>query len=441
MNLVNGVLNLYCAGLGILFIIWGTVLKRDIRRSEPGEINRVLLIVATVMLLLNGTALCFFYQDERYDLLFRLLNALSFVAFYSLIWLYTYYMLAVLSIRKNRAAKLLLLCNGIACMIGLLLWSSNCISPYFYDLVVREITNPILYRIAIIPGALPVIFNIISVIRYVKKTNKKTDAALLIFLPSLPLISSLIGPVIPGLSLQYPLIMAGLVANHFYFDEVLERKLTQREQEVHEYHLRAILERVKPHYIYNVLTSIYYLCESDPSKAQQAVGLFSDYLRDALRNMDQLQRVHFFQELKLVENYVKLEQMRFGDRLTVRYDIQNSDFSVPPFTVQPLVENAVKHGMKGSSGIHIEIKSWMDNDSFCVMVQDDGPGFDPSQFDAKESFGLKNMQELLRLWNAGSLTVESKPGCGVKATLLFTPPPHEIFSSYQTKVRKQHIFF
>lgn len=427
MNLVNGVLNLYCAGLGLLFILFGTLLGRKERRSEAGKINRRLLIIATMMLLFSGMALCFFYQDERFDFLFRLLNALSFVAFYLLIWLYTYYMLAVLSIPKNRAAKRLITSNCAACLIGLLMWSSNCLSPFFYDLVRREITNPLLYRIAGIPGALPVIFNHITVVRYAKKTKHKTDAALVIFLPAMPLISSLIGPLIPGLSLQYALIMASLVLNHFYYDEVLARELKQREQEAHEYHLRAILERIKPHYIYNVLTSIYYLCESDPGKAQYAVGLFSDYLRDALRNMDQLQRIPFSQELKLVESYVKLEQIRFQDRLTVRYDIQHGDFSVPPFTVQPLVENSVKHAMRETSGVRIEIKSWMEGKEFCVMVRDDGPGFDPSQADAEESFGLTNIRDLLHLWNAGTLTVESVPGIGVTATLRFTPPRMKYF--------------
>ena len=109
--------------------------------------------------------------------------------------------------------------------------------------------------------------------------------------------STLLELLYPGLMVRYPLLLASLYINNLRVNLKLDDRLRQTRQEAEEYRLRATLQRVKPHYVYNVLTSIYYLCDSDPKEARRAIGVFTDYLRDVLRVIDNNRLVPFEWEL------------------------------------------------------------------------------------------------------------------------------------------------
>lgn len=415
MTLVNGVLELYCAALGLLMLL-GLSRKHEYA-MRASRYNRIMQIAATAMLATFGAALCFFQSDPKMRALFSLLAVLSVNGFYAIVCFYTLYIMEVLAIGRSRWTNAVFVFNLISCGVGVVYWSINAVHPFFYDMRQLQMLDLLLYRIGAIPGALPILFDLILILKY-RQRIKTSDAILLMLIPLAPLISSLLGQIVPGLSLQQPLILAGLLLNHFRFDEMLERELHRREQELQANRLKRTLERVKPHYIYNVLTSIYYLCEKDPPKAQYAVGIFSDYLREALRSMEQTELVPFSQELQLVENYLKLEQMRFGDRLSVTVDAPYRTFPIPPFTVQPLVENAVKHGMREDGTLHIRVTSARTPEGYRVEVSDDGVGFGERIAANDAPSGLRNIRELLALFRCGTLTVESSEGVGTKATLL-----------------------
>lgn len=416
MILTNGILELYCGFLAVMMLL-GTGPNRK-RQSKATLFNRIMLVMATVMLLSIGFAHCFVLNLEKWQPLYMLLIASSCSAFYALICIYTRYVMEVLSIENRRLARTVYIFNIVSCTVGMLMWCSNSFFPYFFDYRTMQVTDPLMYRIAAIPGGLPIIADLILIALHAKHIDRR-DAVLLMVMPSMPLVSSAIGQIIPGLSLQHPLILAGLILNHLYFDEKIERELRQRERELEEKRLQMTLERVKPHYIYNVLTSIYYLCEMDPKKAQEAVGIFSDYLRAALRSMEKAERVPFSWELQLIENYLKLEQMRFSSRLSVTYDIAEETFLIPPFTVQPLVENAVKHGMRENTGIHIRITCARADAGYRVEIHDDGIGFDWAEESQDSPSGLRNIRALLALHHSGELSVESKHGVGTSAVILF----------------------
>ena len=416
MILINGVLNLYCAGLGLLMLL-GTAGVQHLR-SSPSTTNRVMLILTTIMLGCDGIALCFFHRDAHNMVLYRILMGGSYTAFYVIIALYMRYVIETLSIQESTQIKAIRTANIIFCSIGALVWCSNCVSPLFIDPYTLRVTNQAIDKSSTLPGLLAVLLNVILVLRYAGR-EKKQDAMTLIAVPMLPLVTSLIGQIRPGLSLQYSMILASLVFNHFHIDQKLDRQLEHMELELREVRLRMTLERVKPHYIYNVLTSIYYLCEKDSQKAQYAVSLFSDYLRDALRNMERMELVPFSWEQRLIENYLKLEQLRFGDRLKVEYDIRENDFKIPPFTVQPLVENAVKHGLREEHGVTIHIESCREKEGYRITVYDDGVGFSQNAVPEEAPSGLRNIQELLSYQGKGSLTLSSEPGRGTRAVLFF----------------------
>ena len=203
-----------------------------------------------------------------------------------------------------------------------------------------------------------------------------------------------------------------------------------REQQRQAYETRAalaeergrlMLSQIQPHFLYNSLGVIRELCHSDPARAEEATLRFSEFLR---RNMDSLSidgAVRFAEELQHTRNYLALEQLRFGDALRVEYDIQAQDFRLPVLTLQPLAENAVRHGIrKQLNGGTVRISTRELPDRFEVTVEDDGPGFDPERMpeDDRVHVGLVNVQRRLHYICGGRLEIDAAPGRGVRATMI-----------------------
>jgi len=203
-------------------------------------------------------------------------------------------------------------------------------------------------------------------------------------------------------------------------DEVAKEK--EREAELVSTKTKVILSQVKPHFIYNALTSIAYLCTKNPKKAKELTLNFSNYLRSNLDSIadDAVDIIDFDSELKHVENYLNIELVRFEDTLKVEYDIETNDFSLPSLTVQPLVENAVKHGVcKKEDGGKVIIQTRKIEGYYQVKVIDDGVGFnvDDIDKDGKVHIGLNSIRQRLQMCN-GTLTIDSEIGKGTVSTIL-----------------------
>ena len=114
--------------------------------------------------------------------------------------------------------------------------------------------------------------------------------------------------------------------------------------------------QISPHYIYNSLQSISGLCTTDPAKAQKAIEVFSGYLRGNLESLTQEELIPFTRELEHTQAYLELEQLSGLRRFVAEYDLKVTDFMLPPLVLQPVVENAVKHGAYAvaASGAHGE---------------------------------------------------------------------------------------
>ena len=199
-----------------------------------------------------------------------------------------------------------------------------------------------------------------------------------------------------------------------------EEELVQKERKINEMQIRLVISQIQPHFLYNALNSIYYLCEKDPMTAQEAINNFSNYLRG---NMDALRSttpVDFKVELNHVENYLDLEKMRFEDELDVVFDIETTDFKIPSLCLQPVVENAVKHGVgKKLDGGTVTIRTKEMSDSYEIIVADDGVGFDLSEKkdDGRSHVGIENVNNRLQEMVGGSLRVKSTPGQGTIALI------------------------
>lgn len=207
----------------------------------------------------------------------------------------------------------------------------------------------------------------------------------------------------------------------------LEGRAREQELELAESRIAMMLSQIQPHFLYNSLTSIAVLCKLDPDKAQTAVTDFAHYLRSNLDSLQRRRMILFSDELDHVETYLALEKLRYGDKLRVEIDTPEMDFMLPPLTVQPIVENAVKHGiMKKEEGGRIKISTEAQGDLVQITVSDDGAGFTPegAANDGRIHVGIENVRERLRAQCGGTLEIKSTPGEGTAASLilpLFTP--------------------
>lgn len=219
---------------------------------------------------------------------------------------------------------------------------------------------------------------------------------------------------------QYLAVTLSLILIYIVFFEELAKKFARNEKELAESRVAVTLSQVQPHFLYNTLATISELCERDPMLASGVTNAFARYLRT---NMDTLRcttLIPFSEEIEHVKTYLQLERLRFGEELQVTYDLREKEFKLPPLTLQPLAENAIKHGMMGREGVfHITIRSFMAGDFYEIQVLDDGVGFDPTEekHDGRSHVGLSNVRKILSLMVDGRLLVDSRPGKGACVTI------------------------
>lgn len=188
----------------------------------------------------------------------------------------------------------------------------------------------------------------------------------------------------------------------------LDRELAEKERSLTDSRIKVMMSQIRTHFIFNVLTTISTYCKIDPKTADQALVRFSRYLRRNIRIIEEDGLIDFDSELEQLEDYVALEQLRFAERIIFKKNIEISSFQIPPLTVQPIVENAIKHGFveQGKSGtvfLHTERKE----NTIIITVKDDGSGFDPEMLEATDSVGIRNVRCRLESMVGGTLTVES----------------------------------
>ncbi len=214
-------------------------------------------------------------------------------------------------------------------------------------------------------------------------------------------------------------------------------ELGRARTRVMEAELRALRAQISPHFIYNSLAAIASFVRTDPDRARDLLVDFADFTRYALRRGGAFTTLA--EELRNVERYLVLEQARFGDRLEISLLIAPEvlPVTVPYLAVQPLVENAVRHGLAGKEGIgHLTITASDRGGEAEIAIEDDGVGSDPEQIrrildgvQVSESIGLGNVDARLRqvYGDDFGLVVETAPGAGTKVTFRvpkFAPGVH-----------------
>jgi len=245
----------------------------------------------------------------------------------------------------------------------------------------------------------------------------------------LSFIGYIIFPIIGGIidvftdsSFVYPLSSIMLLMLYANIHTNSMRQAAINEKELTQSKAKLMVSQIQPHFMYNALNSIYYLIEIDPERAQEAVSTFSDYLRQNVNSLRNDAPVLFSQELGHTKAYLSLEKLRFGRKLEIEYNINAQDFVIPALSIQPLVENAVKHGVtQKEDGGTVSISTKDCGDEYVISISDNGVGFKAGELrdnQAHSHVGIENVRSRLETMVCGKLLVDSVPGKGTVCTVI-----------------------
>ena len=203
--------------------------------------------------------------------------------------------------------------------------------------------------------------------------------------------------------------------------EAAESRIRALQKQMEYDRTNVLLTQISSHFFYHTLNAIQALIVLDPDSAYKMTEDFSRFLRfkvDSVSAEDGL--VPFREELRTVRAYAEINRIQLQGRLTMEYDVFDADFYIPVLTVQPVVENAIIHGIKPKvGGGTIRISLLREEDAYVVRVSDDGVGYVPGSETSEHSVGIQNIRTRMAQYPGCSLTVESHPGRGSTVTLRY----------------------
>ena len=279
-----------------------------------------------------------------------------------------------------------------------------------------------------------IIMTVLLILRFVKSDKNEKIFCTFVMLPMISFVSDVAGTWLGlwqgGLVSEVIFILifiASLIVLLKVVPQNLNAAIRARELEAEKMILSAkltesristMISQIQPHFIYNTLGTIEQLCITEPKDASKLVRNFSLYLRGNFSELDNVKPIRFSQEMNHVKHYTDIEQVRFPD-ITIQYDLRSVEFLLPALSVQPLVENAIKHGLMGlEKGGIVTISAYETEEHYVVEVTDDGVGFDMNAgYDETKHVGIKNIRGRIEAMCGGTLTIESEIGKGTKATI------------------------
>ena len=225
--------------------------------------------------------------------------------------------------------------------------------------------------------------------------------------------------VLSGLSM-YSFVLADQIEQDLCRQsEIANQKIEIADQKIEIANQRAdiMVLQMRPHFIYNTMMSIYYLCKQDPNMAQQVTLDFTTYLRKNLTAIASAETIPFSSELEHTHAYLAVEQALYKNTLLIDYDTPHTFFRVPPLTLQPIVENAVKHGRDPYIGpLRISILTEKTDSGSKIVVTDNGRGFKPDET-KDPGIALANIRQRLEMMCGGSLVITPGDNGGTVVTV------------------------
>ena len=319
------------------------------------------------------------------------------------------------NIKHSLLFRTVMTLSGIFCLI---LSVAQFTDIFYYVAPNNQYLRGSWFPLLMTPLAVIMTINIYGLNKRRKKLSKMVFIALLVYM--LPMTAAIIVYMFASVDILATLVIAlcALTMLGFILTDNMKQYMWQ-QSEIAQQRASVMVLQMRPHFICNSMMSIYYLCDQDPEKAKQVTLDFTTYLRKNFAAIASENTIPFKDELEHTRAYLAVEQAQFEDSLFVHFDTPHILFRVPPLTLQPIVENAVKHGMKSCNDpIHISVITRQTNTASEIIVKDDGPGFNPID-DNEPHIALNNIRQRLELMCKGKLeiTMRENGGTSVKVTI------------------------
>ena len=419
-------LGINIVGLIIFGILFAVSIYAGGVKKKTERLFSILIFSVNIYLIMNCVIYALRYYDSTNFTLAFLFNSLKIIAAYFVAIFFLLYCTHYFELPYKVRYVSFVSTVFIVAMIVLLV-SLNPLYLYFFDFKIvhsggvdsLKLVESDFYPFIHLFGFIVMLFCLGVAI--FKKNNNASEKFSLLFFTIIPIVSLIFHAIFA----DYSIFTIGLIASflfHFLFYYIQRgRIIAEQQRELSDQQIRIMISQIQPHFIYNCLSSISYLCTQDGKAAEKAIDDFSNYLRGNFSNINQTRIVPFTKELEHTQAYLRLEKIRFGDRVNIVYDIKNNEFTLPSLTLQPIVENAVKHGIcKKVEGGTVVISTWDDDDNYYIRVKDDGVGFDPKapiKEDDRAHVGLKNVSDRLTHMSFGKVDISSKVDVGTEVTI------------------------
>ena len=322
-----------------------------------------------------------------------------------------------------RSSKLLRTVLGLWVIYCLVLVSAVFINGFVYITPENQYYHGPLYPLIPIPIIAVLLLNFTGTMRRRTRLSRKTFLSLVI--AQMPMAFTLILNLFVDAVLLFGIsyVLSALVMYSLVLSDQIEQtiqyqqKIAEQQGEIARQRTKVMVLQMRPHFIYNTLVSIHSLCGINPQKAQQITMDFTNYLRRNFNAVASDSTIPFSMELEHTRAYLAVEQAQHEDMLSVDYDTPYTHFRLPALTLQPIVENAVKHGMDPYHGpLCISIRTQSTDFGVEIIVEDNGSGFDTSD-NGEPHLALKNIQQRLEFMCDGSLAIIPRDEGGTVVTI------------------------
>ena len=420
-------INFYCVILMVILSI-GIYRRRTGRKSN--KVFFALVVTQALTLFFDGVYWCIVGKSSFLEM------SVVFVLIYFfcllMITLYHYYLRAFwkehYGIRESNRFKYFPI---IVNMVFNVLWISSFFTHLFF--VINEDGSyyytpyHIFSQIGIMLILLP---DLLVLIKERKKMGFK-NCLLWIFLPIWSAVVRMFD-LKYDLPFVYPAISLCIVGIFTMVNTEMDSSVEKHLLSVREDMNKVMISQIQPHFLYNVLNSISILCHKNPNRAAEITDEFASYLRWNINSVLSSEPLSVSEEISHTKKYLDLEKERFGDVLNVVWNVSDDSFFIPPLVLQPLVENAVRHGIcQKEDGGTIWIDIYSDINDHHIVITDNGEGFDtsdPGESKDKLHVGLSYAREQVEGICGGKIAVESTPGRGTKVHISLPRENNTIFS-------------
>ena len=278
--------------------------------------------------------------------------------------------------------------------------------------------GPLAYSCHIVSGIMLVYLVYLTIRKYAYFHKK--DMMIPIFNVCMIILATVLDGYVAYSLYRVTFLLSAMVSGSIFYYIWLHLQFVREHENslMAEQRIQIMMTQIQPHFLYNTLTTIQALCLSNPKKASDITGRFGIYLRQNLDSLRSPELIPVKKELEHTRVYVEIEEIRFP-YIHVEYDTADTEFQVPALTIQPIVENAIRHGVRIREEGRVLVSTRRLAGWHEIVIRDNGQGFDPKTAErADEShIGIANVRERIEKMCGGTLTVNSIVGEGTTVTI------------------------